>query len=214
MAGEIEFSFPEIGLEGVARAFTEATFDAFLDDMTRNADDAAQGLMVRAVIEPGYEAIRKVAEGFPLLANRICDILTEDAGATRSSANLDDALNAETPPGLLGIAGLSAEQAAELLAKHAPAALRLLTVCDGDRKPIVSVVLRTPDDATLALLREPGGKKGYGKACRSAALSAIVWSSKPIAEVFARYPAIPAFVLAEKIASMGDRSAARRFRRR
>lgn len=210
----VNFNFEKFGLAGKAVAFTPETFDRFLDDTIRNADDAARGLFIRAVAEVTQGDATEARRVFPLVVQRLSDVLTAEAGYVRESATMQDALDAGTPPGVLAHAGLSAEEAAGLLAKRRGKLdpLRVVVVHDADHEKIFACVLRAPSDAALGLLRKKG--KGYGKACRSAALDSIAWSNKTPEEAFSEHPAIPGLVLAEILLEMGDDANARQFRGR
>jgi hypothetical protein len=115
---------------------------------------------------------------------------------------------------VLSFAGLSSEDAGRLRTEAGGASQRVVIVRDAARVKLFACVLRA-DGMACALIREERPKgKGYGKACRSAALSSIVWSDRKPDEAFARYPAIPALVLAEHIVELGGADAVRTFRRR
>lgn len=213
----IDFEFPDAGLSGKATSFTEATFYTYLDDLLRNADDANDGLLARAVFEPAYEEIEKARQGFPRLAASVADLLCQDAGLSREVAPLEDELNAETPPNVLRRAGLPAEVGAGLVSDAAAGGyrLKLVTVRAPDRSTLFACVLRSPEDAALITMRDAREKKkGYGRAARGAALASVVWASSRIEDTCTRYPAIPSLVLAPILIEMGDRSAEARFRRR
>lgn len=213
-AATIEFKFQDFGIKGTAVAFTEESFARYVDETLRNPDDAAHSIVVRNVSEPGFEEIDKTVKAFPLFAQRIVDVLTEDAGFARSSAVLVEPLNDDTAPGVLRLAGLSAEDAKRLRDEAPGAPQRIVIVRDGERMKLFACVLRA-DGVACALLREQRPKgKGYGKACRSAAIASIVWSDRKPEETFERYPAIPALALAEQIVELGGADAVRTFRRR
>ncbi len=213
-AATVEFDFKEFGVKGTAIAFTQDSFARYVDEHLRNADDASHSVVVRNVSEPGFDELDRLAKTFPLFPQRVIDVLVEDAGFVRSSAVMVESLNEETPSGVLRLAGLSAEEASKLRADAGNTPQRIVIVRDGERQKLFACVLRT-DGVACQLLREERTKgKGYGKACRSAALSSIAWSDKKPEEAFERYPAIPALVLAEHIIELGGVDAVRTFRRR
>lgn len=214
MSKRVEFEFPGFGLKGLAIAFTLESFERYIDGTIRNADDAAQAVLARNVEEPPFEELEAARRRFPLLANRLCDILVEVAGFARESAILEEALNADTPRGVLAMAGLPPEDATKLREQHAGEKLLLVVVRDSDRKRLFSCVLR-PDSEAARLIREDRKNgKGFAKACRSAALSAIVWSDQKPEDAFEAWPAIPVMCLADKIGEVAGVAADRRFRQR
>lgn len=211
----VDFEFPAYGFKGTAIAFEQDSFERYIDESLRNGDDAAEGVLVRNVEAPGYEEIEATRARFPYLAISLCNLLVEYAGYVRDSAIFEEALREDTPLNVLRMAGLSPEEATKLCAAHPGEALRLVVVRDADRKKLFACVIR-PDEEAARLIREPkkGNGKGFGKGCRSAALSAIVWSDIPPAEAFARWPAIPALCLADKIVEVAGANADRQFRGR
>lgn len=214
MSQLVDYDFPEFQIKGAAIAFTTDSFDKYVDETIRNADDAAHSVLVRYVAEPPFEEVEAARRRFPLFAHKLCDILIEVAGFVRDSAIFDEPLAEDTPPGVLGLAGLSAAEALKLREQYKGERLRIVVAHDNQRKKLFACVLRPDEDAVRLLREERKNGKGYGKACRSAALTSIVWSNMKPEDAFARWPALPALALADKIVELGGATAERRFRRR
>ena len=212
---EVDFEFPAAGLSGLARAFSQEECETYIDHAMRQRDDAAVWVLRRFVTSPGFEVIEEARRDFPELAQHVADGLCEVAGCYRQTATTEDALDFDTPPGVLAFAGLDAAKVTELKTKFPTTRLVLITVCNDDCERLAAFVVRAPDEGTLRLISKArADKKGFAKAARSASLNVIVWSSEPAKEVFERYPALPALVLGPRIIEIGDRSADARFRRR
>ena len=214
MSTRVEFEFPAFRIKGVALAFTQEGFERYIDHSMRNGDDAAQAVLARHVEEPSFEEVEAARRRFPLFANKLCDILCEVAGYARDSAILDEPLNADTPRGVLALAGLGREEATKLCQQHDGENLMLVVVRDAERRKLFSCVVRPDEDAARLLREDRKAGKGFAKACRSAALSAIVWSDQPPEAAFERWPAIPVLCLADKIVEVAGAGADRRFRSR
>jgi hypothetical protein len=214
MSQRVEFEFPEFGFRGVAVAFDVASFDKYVDQTVRHADDAAHGVLARHVESPAFEEVEDARRRFPLLPHRLCDILCEVAGFVRDSAVFEEPLSAETPPGVLGMAGLTRDDAAKLLEQHAGQNMRIIVVRDADRRRLFSCVIRPDEEAARLIREERKNGKGFAKACRSAALAAMAWSSMRPEEAFEKWPAIPALCLADKVCEVAGANADRTFRRR
>lgn len=208
----IEFEFDEFNFKGAAYKFSQATIDRYVDESFRNGDDAAQGVLARQLAEPPFEEVQKARRRFPLMAQRVCDLLCEAAGYAGQEAVFQEPLTTDAPPGILGMAGLSQEDAENVLRERADDKLEIVIVRDGERRRLFACVIR-PDEEALRLLRGEQ-KKGYAKLCRSAALASIVWSIEKPEDAFERWPAIPAFVLGPLILKLGGAGATRRFRDR
>lgn len=214
MSTRVEFEFPGFGVKGVAVAFTPDSFDRYIDQTLRNADDAAHAVLARHVEEPSFEQVEEARKRFPLFPHKLSDLLVEVAGYAGDAAIFEEPLTAETPRGVLAMAGLSPEDAAKVREQHAGENLLLVVVRDGERRKLFACALR-PDEEAARLLREARRNgKGFAKAARSAALSAVVWSDQKPEDAFARWPAIPALCLGDKIVEVAGSSADRRFRAR
>lgn len=196
--------------KGAAYAFTPESFDKYADGTIRNADDAARAVMAERVAEPGLEVVEKACRRMPLLPQRVCDVLCEAAGFAGDEATVEEALTADTPPGVLKLAGMSTEEAERVCRECPDDRLRIVIVRDRHRHTLFACVIR-PDEEAIRLLRGER-KKGYARLCRSAALASIVWSGEKPEEAFAQWPAIPALILAPRILELGGSGATRRFR--
>lgn len=179
---------------------------------------AAERLMMRHLVSLEVDgvaagAIDKAKAKCPSIAQRISDLLAEEAGfpvrmpAMKATDDLDDA----TPPFVLAAAGLDRASADKLLAEF-DGAQRIVRITDRSRATIFAAVVRAPDQHEGQLLSSARAKsKGVPAALLSLARSCVTWSRDELEGSIARYPAIPLLSLVDEWDSLGGASAEARF---
>lgn len=197
--------------------FAPLSFSRWVDENIKDAASSNDAALVRHVLFYSPAEVNAIRRQVANVAQLVVDCLAGDAGLpveVPARSQIDD-FSADTPPGVLALAGLDEAQADKLLADLDDDKAKIITVLGVEGERVFACVLRAPGDAERNVLdRAKAAAKGYADACRSAVDGCLVWSSMPLADCWREHPAIPVLVLAPVISDLGGSGAERRFRRR
>ena len=167
------------------------TYGAFHDGKRIHLMDAISVVWADHVLWPGEEELDKIVEDWPAIKALVADNLATVAGSTTNVA-ITDRLK---PSGLPAI-GLSTSASKELLGAHPDAKLWTVRLDGvGEDAASVGVVMRSPDPARFTAANDARreaelARKGVIASVRDFVTEQVVWCREPVANLFARYPAV------------------------
>lgn len=193
----------------ILRALNAAGFDRHFNEKWDQPGVADWNVVLRQLVCPSVDVLKGKRDANGGLIKALAQGLRSFAGSPEEDDPRVDDLDASTPSGILEAAKLSVDKARELV--EGANGARLVLVVLGD----AAVVIRTPRADEFSLMQAAlASGKDRATTLRRASLDHTVWSTEPVAQLFAALPGFPIGAVAPHVLRLGGVGTEARFRPR